>query len=401
MTLFFSGRTFAPKCRIDDMNIQDFLQKHYIAAYRHLAEAIRDAGDLLDVCVIGWDSMNEPSHGFVGIEDITVQPATNVCKIGPMPTAFEAMKLGMGIATDVESWKFGSLGAKKEGVVRVDPKGKTVWLDRDQDIEYSARYGWKRGSDWEAGTCIWALHGVWDHTKQTALDKSYFSDKVTGFEYSKDGWQAHWLDWAKMIREVHAEAIHFILPPVFAVPPSFKDDEACVKALSRRAALSTHFYDGLTLITKHWNWFNADALGILRGKYATIALGVRVGESAIRKCMRDQLGYLRQDTLDCMGKYPTMMGEIGIPYDLDKRQAYDSGDYQHQSRAMDASMNACDGNNLMNYTIWTYNPENTHKWGENWNGEDLSVFSLDDTVPVMSMTETSTTSIAGEDSESD
>lgn len=378
MTLFFSGKKFAPKCQLDGENIQDFLQRHYIAAYRHLAEAIRDAGDLYDTCVIGWDSMNEPNHGFVGLEDFTVQPASNVCKIGPMPTAFEAMKLGMGIATDVESWKFGSLGAKKEGNVRIDPKGRTVWLSRDADIEYSARYGWKRSAGWDASKCVWAQHGVWDVEKEVALVHDYFANARTGFEYAKDGWQPHWLAWAKMIREMHPEAIHFALPPVFAVPPSFKYEDELVKALSKRAVLSTHFYDGLTLITKHWNWFNADALGILRGKYASIALGVRVGESAIRKCMRDQLGYLRQDTFDCMGTYPTMMGEIGIPYDLDKKQAYNTGDYHNQSRAMDASMNACDGSNIINYSIWTYNPENTHRWGENWNGEDLSVWSLDD-----------------------
>ena len=378
MTLFFAGKKYAPLCELDGINIQDYLQSHYIAAYRKLADAIRQAGDLYDVCVIGWDSMNEPNHGLVGLENVTIQPASNLLRIGPMPTAFEAMKLGMGISTLVESWKFGSLGAKKEGTVRIDPKGTRAWLDEEANIDSGAKYGWKRSVAWKAGHCIWALHGVWDTETERVLIPDYFSERVEDVDFARDFWKPHWLAWSKMIREVHAEAIHFVLPPVFEVPPSLSEPEY-TQAISKRAVLSTHFYDGLTLVTKHWNWFNADAVGLLRGKYATLPLAVRVGEPAIRKCMRDQLGYLRQDVLDCMGNFPSMMGEIGIPYDLDKKQAYRTRDYRNQVHAMDASLSACDGTNLFNYSIWTYNPENTHQWGENWNGEDLSVWSLDDT----------------------
>jgi hypothetical protein len=378
MTLFFAGKKYAPLCIIDGCNIQDYLQQHYLDAYKKLAEAIRDAGDLNDVCVIGWDSLNEPNHGLLGLENITIQPDSNLAKIGPMPTAFEAMKLGMGIATEVESWKFGSLGAKKEGTVLIDPKGKKAWLEQDEDLHYSLKYGWKRSPDWQAGQCIWAQHGLWDIESQQAGKTDYFSSQGGEIEFSRDYWLPHYVAWAKMIRSVHAECILFVLPEVFSVPPSFKKDPELTALLSRRACLSTHFYDGLTLITKHWNWFNADAIGLIRGKYATLPMAIRVGSAAIRKVMRDQLGYLRQDTFDTMGLYPTMMGEIGIPFDLDKKEAYTTGHYRNQSHALDASLNACDGTNLFNYTMWTYNPENTWKWGENWNGEDLAVWSLDD-----------------------
>lgn len=69
-------------------------------------------------------------------------------------------------------------------------------------------------------------------------------------------------------------------------------------------------------MTKHWNWFNADALGMLRGKYWNIVQAVRVGETAIRNCVQGQLAILKQDTKDVWGDYPTLIGEIGCPYDM-------------------------------------------------------------------------------------
>lgn len=89
---------------------------------------------------------------------------------------------------------------------------------------------------------------------------------------------------------------------------------------------------------------------------------------------------LRQDGLEKLGQYPTMMGEIGIPYDLDHKKAYKDGNYSTQVRALDASLNACDGKNVLNYTTWNYCPDNSHEWGDLWNGEDLTVWSPDDAV---------------------
>lgn len=73
-TLFFAGCDFAPLCVIDGVNIQDFLQSHYIEAMGQMADAISAAGDLLDECVIGWDGMNEPFEGLCGWPDLNSNP---------------------------------------------------------------------------------------------------------------------------------------------------------------------------------------------------------------------------------------------------------------------------------------------------------------------------------------
>ncbi|KAM0754061.1 glycoside hydrolase [Meredithblackwellia eburnea MCA 4105] len=393
-TLFFAGRDYAPKCVIDGVNIQDYLQDHYLAAYTELGRAIAAEGDLLDECVIGWDSFNEPNAGFLSVEDLAVYGKETVLRVGAMPTPFQGLRLGMGDKVDgIEHYKFGSLGPKKDGTVSVDPQGKRAWLDSMAEANGSP-YGWTRGPDWELGKCIWAQHGVWDPETDELLIPDYFhvyrgagspSSRSTpaaerAVDFGADYWLPHWRRYAQTVRKFHPEAILFIHSPVFQVPPKIEGPE-----IAGRAAHSTHFYDGLTLVTKHWNWFNADALGILRGKYASVLLGVKVGEAAIRKCMRDQLGMLRQDGLDALGAFPSMMGEIGIPFDLDGKKAYRDGDYTAQTRALDASMNACDGENLFNYSIWTYCPDNSHEWSDLWNGEDLSVYSVDDAAKMLSV----------------
>lgn len=43
---------------------------------------------------------------------------------------------------------------------------------------------------------------------------------------------------------------------------------------------------------------------------------VRIGEGPIRKMIQGELAVLKQDTVDLLGNFPTLIGEIGIPYDM-------------------------------------------------------------------------------------
>ncbi|KAI0948795.1 hypothetical protein AcV7_009447 [Taiwanofungus camphoratus] len=385
-TLFFAGRDFAPKCVLDGVNIQDYLQAHYIGALGALAERLRDAGDLLDECVIGWDSINEPYEGFCGYPDLNAVPTeqTSTLKKGTFPTPAQSMRLGMGQAQTVDNWKFGAMGPSRDGTVTIDPQGMKVWADQDMEPDgVHPRWGWRRDPKWKLGTCIWALHGVWDVESGYMIVPDYFrvspSNPDRDVMFIDDYWRPHWEAFAARMRQSHPEAILFVAPPVFAQPPSLDSDR-----LSGRCCYSAHYYDGLTLVTRHWNWFNADALGLLRGKYTSILPAVKIGERAIRKSLQEQLGMLKDDA-PILGPYPTIIGEIGIPYDMDAKKAYGytdggkyKGDYSSQQNALDASLNAADGPNALSYTIWTYCPDSSHPWGDGWNMEDLSVWSPDD-----------------------
>ncbi|KAF2130156.1 glycoside hydrolase family 5 protein [Dothidotthia symphoricarpi CBS 119687] len=382
-TLFFGGKNFAPKAIIDGKNIQDYLQDHYIGACEHLAQRIHAAGDLEYDPVIGWESMNEPNRGLIGFSDISVIPKEQQLKKGTTPTAWQAILTGSGRACEIDTWDFGGMGPFKSGSALIDPEGKTAWLPADYD---ESHYGWKRDPGWKLGECLWAQHGVWDPTSDTLLKKDYFSKNPENgasidYEYFTNNYYlAHYRKYSKMVRSVFPDAIMFCQPPVLEIPPTIKgtaDDDP-------NMVFSPHFYDGITLITKKWNrvW-NVDVFGVLRGKYLTPAFAIKIGENAIRNCFAHQLRAIRDEGTEHMGVHPCVFTEIGIPYDMDDQYAYKTGNYSSQIAALDANHFALEESEASGFALWTYvatvsQRGNTHYWGDQWNGEDLSIYSLDD-----------------------
>jgi hypothetical protein len=71
-----------------------------------------------------------------------------------------------------------------------------------------------------------------------------------------------------------------------------------------------------------------------------------------------------------------IIGETGIPFDLQKKRAYQTGDFSTAVKAMNRTMTAMD-DALASYTIWNYTADNTNARGDMWNDEDLSIFSRD------------------------
>lgn len=137
-----------------------------------------------------------------------------------------------------------------------------------------------------------------------------------------------------------------------------------------------HWYDVVTLLLKSCrSW-----LGVAReqGWRSPLVLG---NANVVREYAR-QLQLLRDGgcALAAGRGVPTIVGELGIPFDLDGAGAYDSGDFRLQIAAMDTILQALDMA-LLSATLWNYTPDNTNAHGDGWNGEDLSVFSRDQIAP--------------------
>lgn len=117
-------------------------------------------------------------------------------------------------------------------------------------------------------------------------------------------------------------------------------------------------YDQCTDYSRN-RFYNVDVIGVLRGKYLTPAFALKIGESAIRNCLRDQLKFLREESRNYMGNHPVVFTEIGIPYDMDEKYAYKTGDYTSQVSAMDANHFALEGSTSNGYTLWVYSTQVT------------------------------------------
>ncbi|KAI8899480.1 glycoside hydrolase superfamily [Globomyces pollinis-pini] len=352
-TLFFAGNTFAPKRKIDGVPIQDYLQNHYCNAIAELAKAIVKTPGLKDDVVVGYDTLNEPHYGYIGYHNLNEVVKEQEMRKGLTPTPLQTMILGEGFKQVVQVWEMSSVGPREMGEKLVDPAGKRAWK--------------------EGFNCIWAEHGVWDINSQTVLITDYFSrDPDTGapVDFLTDFWKPFVNKYTTELRIVHENACIFVEPPVYGIPPVWEKNDA-----AGPICFAPHFYDGVTLLHKSWNsWFNIDYVGFLRGLYSSVAFSVKFGETAIKDSFRNQIKMLREEGETSIGMYPTVIGEIGIPYDMDGKTAYLSGDYTSQIQAMDASMCGVE-RDLVNYTIWNYCADNCHTWGDQWNGEDLSIWS--------------------------
>ncbi|KAK0881787.1 hypothetical protein LTR87_004376 [Friedmanniomyces endolithicus] len=371
-TFFYAGRDFAPKCVIDGVNIQDYLEDHFFGACRHLAQRIHDAGDLEEEAVIGYESMNEPNKGFVGHPDLTKIPKDQNLKKFTTPTAWQSMLSGSGREIDVDTYDFGSFGPYKSGTQHIDPKGISTWLDPETWDD--SKYGWERAESWKLGVDVWAQHGVWDPASDSMELPQYFAKHpTTGETLDQEYWTnhyfvAHYRKYRDAIRSVWPEAIMLCQPAPFEIPPTIKgtaDDD-------KNMVFASHFYDGITLITKKWNkLWNVDVLGLLRGRYSSPAFAIKVGETAIRNCFKNQLSSVRQEGIEHMGVHPCIYTEIGIPYDMDDQKAYKTGDYSSQAAAIDANHFAVEGSQAQGLTCdnMTPTPRSTNQTTTTDSGE--------------------------------
>jgi hypothetical protein len=337
-TLFFGGTDFAPQLKIEGEPAQEYLQRHFIAAMQQVAQRVKDLPN-----VVGFDSFNEPSLGYIGMKDLT-RPS-DLLSMDAAPTPFESMLLGAGYARQIAVYQMSLLGPRKRGQRLIDPQGVSAWQD-DHD-------------------CIWKQHGLWDvdaNGTPRLLKPDYFSHLNGRTVDPTDDYLRPFIRrFTREIRAVMPQAV------IFAENVAVENSLHWAAADGLNVANAAHWYDVLTLYFK-----NHIALFTVDPHTRRFVLG----RQRVRRSFVEQLNNIKQWSIREMNQAPTVIGEFGVPFDLKKKHSFRSGDFGPQTRALDSYLDALDAN-LLNWTLWNYTPDNDNRWGDQWNDEDLSIFSRD------------------------
>ncbi len=337
-TLFFAGNILAPTVLIDGERAQDYLQRHYIDAICRVARRLRDLPN-----VVGYGTMNEPLPGYVGWKDL--ERTGGLVTIGTCPTGLQGMALGDGIPQDVGVWRMRATRIARVGTVTMNAGRRRAWGD---------------------GTaCIWRRSGVWD-VDATGLPRllapRYFVESNgRPLDFGQDFFKPFAERYHRAISAAHPGALIFVETEAFTWPPAWAAGDAA------DFILAPHWYDELVLAKRRYLSFVA-----LEFSSHKVALGRR----AIRRAFARQLAWLQQGARERLGGAPVILGELGIPFDLRGMRARQSGDYRQQERALDRSYRAVE-DRLLGCTLWNYTADNTRERGDQWNGEDFSIYRRD------------------------
>lgn len=337
-TLFFAGNDFAPQTKVAGEPVQEFLQRHYIAAVAQVAARLKDFEH-----VVGYDTLNEPSAGYIGCPDLAQR--FGLLALGEAPTPFQSMLLGAGFPQEVEVCEMALTGLKVQERRRLNPQGVSLWR--------------------EGVTPIWRQNGVWDVDAAgtpVLLRPDHFArvgDRQVDF--IRDYFRPFANRFAREIRQHDARALIFVEAPPNTHDLRWGEEDA------RDVVHAGHWYDGLTLFTKDFRpWFTMDV-----EKIRPV-----LGRQAVQALFNAQVGAIKRVSEEAMGGVPTLVGEFGIPFDMRNGEAYRTGNFSRQVQALDMTMTTLEAN-LVSGTLWNYTADNTNARGDQWNGEDISIFSPD------------------------
>jgi hypothetical protein len=337
-TLFFGGNDFAPRTRVDGEPVQEFLQRHYLDAVAQLALRLRGLPH-----VLGYDTLNEPSAGYIGVRDLAAVPGP--LRLGTAPSPFESMQLGEGATLDLDTWGIRMLGLRRTGHQLANPRGVRAWR--------------------EGSSCVWRENDVWskggEGGSQLLRPDHFRHFRGRAVDFTTDYYKPFAVRFANRIRRADPDALVFLETEPGHLPPHWSVDDPS------GIVWAPHWYDGLTLVRKRYSpWLGLD-FGDARLVF---------GRDRVRRSFAAQLGAHRRAAAERLGGVPMLIGEIGIPFDPDEKRAFRTGDFRNQARALDRSLQAAEAHQL-SVTLWDYTSDNTNARGDQWNDEDFSVFSRD------------------------
>lgn len=332
-TLFFAGERFAPQLQVAGESIQHYLQRHFIGAMEQVALRLRDLPH-----VIGYDSLNEPSRGYLGIHSLSAP--LPVFGNAPQLSAFQSMIVAAGFPIEVPLMARRGAEMVATSSVTLNPARISAWREPSLDV-------WRNAGVWEVDA----------KGQAQLLADDYFAD----FDFFADGVRPFARRYMNALRKIHPDTFLFI-----ESDPIASETLTWENAPAERIVNASHWYDALTLISKQYN----PALALQLGKEARFVTGVE----AVNQLFETQIAHIVANSQQELQGVPTLIGEFGVPFDLNDGRSYATEDFSAQTNALSSYYDALDAN-LAHSTLWNYTPDNTNQWGDGWNGEDLSIFS--------------------------
>jgi len=260
--------------------------------------------------------------------------------LGPMPTPWESILAASGEAVSVSSYTPWAKEPQKKGDVILNPHKESLFR--------------------EGFECPWKIAGVWTDKggEKQLLKKDHFAlynGKPANF--TDDFLKPFLIKFINRMKEADRPAVFFLEGIAQGAHPSWSasDGEETVNAF--------HYYDGLTVFTKRF--LPVISLDQEKGKFL-------LGRKKAAAYYASKLGEARKWTREKMGNIPCLIGEFGLPFDLNNRKAFKTGNYSAQEEALSRYYDAID-KELLHSTIWNYTADNTNEEGDHWNAEDFSI----------------------------
>jgi hypothetical protein len=341
-TLFFGGVKFAPSCKMNGVNIQVYLQQHYMNALVQVAKRVRDFD-----YVLGLEPINEPSQGWIGcMVDGSDSDLGEV--LGHAYTPMDAMLTASGHPREISFREVKRLGIKETRRDLINPNKVSVWLDESRNI--------------------WKNEGIWA-PDENGTPQLLRNEHFRGTDFYHDHLSPFIISYAEKVRNVFPESIMFVQAPFepvlkgqvreFEVPPN--------------SVHAPHWFDVATMGMKRF--MGKASYDIMKG--STV-----IGGGKIRRMFTEQLAALKHFTEKLTGATPTIIGETTLCFDLDKKKAYEEfrkdpvAAWKTHIQTLNIYYRSLDMN-LLHAFHWNYTPDNDNTWGDQWNLEDFSIFSKD------------------------
>ncbi|RPA95490.1 glycoside hydrolase [Choiromyces venosus 120613-1] len=388
-TLFFAGEIFAPSAiyegpnqEFQAKNIGQVLRTAYIRAYSHLASRLRHLPNIL-----GFDAMNEPHPGYIALPSLHRFNETTDLHLGYMPNALESMSLAAGIPTSVgyfsRSWPHPSKRSRNEVL---NTECKSAWLPGRKDI-------------WQEEGVLAVDDGK---VELGPRGDSYFrTNPRTGDEidFEKDCYVPFLRSFMQSVRDVikgYSAGRWMFIEPVPNLGPPVWDDDATNKSEEQSICYSPHWYDIRVLYEKGlWYGVTFDVLSLAGGSRNLLKHtyfgreGLTANYATNFARFASHLSTLRQQPSSFT---PILIGETGIPFDMNGQESYITGDVHMQLSQLNSIFHGME-KSLLNWTVWnltlshstTATIEGTPmanetdaaiQSGDGWNSEDFSLVSL-------------------------